>query len=361
MRLQIVCMLFSMFLVASYSTAQKPKKEKVQKPKKIEGCMYGPIVTKGDFPLCSHDAWVLEFEDEFDGKRLNTSVWKVPHQGILAGFDFESGGSKQWYANTGNTPTLPLDRNILVEDGVLKLIAQREENPIEGIYVTDWSSTPPNQDTSVFEYSSAWLESEKLYGYGYYEARCKLPKGKGMWPAFWLFNGEDGLNYEIDIFEFWNESSCMGSYDSRRLSKNPHLNIHSNNVMFPHDITCPTDFYKPCQSWPETGFDDAFHTFGLEWDFYQMIWYIDGEKVRTAYRFVDKKGNPITCGTKIKKPEELLEAYFWPYTEKMDVRFNLGVQYNKRNEPEKSDIFPQTFEIDYFRFYKQPLKEKKRV
>ncbi|MNJ82985.1 Endo-1,3-1,4-beta-glycanase ExsH [compost metagenome] len=350
-----VLILLAFFLACSPNSFSQ-KKSKEPKTKKVDGGIYGPILSKIDFPECDYSSWFLDFEDSFDGKELSTSNWKIPYQGILAGFDFASGGSKQWYANTSKTPEIPVSHNIQLENGMLKLIAVKEPKPIVGSYVSDWSTSPPKRDTASFDYSSGWIESEKQFGYGYYEARCKLPKGKGMWPAFWMFSGKDGYAFEIDIFEFWNESSCLGIYDSERLSKNPHWNIHSNRVQLQRDITCPTDLYKPCQSWPEEGLDDGFHVFGLEWDFYKMVWYIDGEKVRTTYRFITKKGEPIDCRSKVKNPWEMFEAYFWPDTETMDVRFNLGVQYNNGNEPDQDTAFPMAFEIDYFRFYKQVPK-----
>lgn len=334
-------------------------KGKEVKTRKIDGGIYGPVLSKTVLPECNHNAWVLDFEDAFDGKELNYSNWKIPYQGLMAGFDFASGGSKQWYANSGKAPEIPVSNNIRLENGMLKLIAVKEPKPIVGSYVTDWSTNPPKRDTGSFDYSSGWIESEKQFGYGYYEARCKLPKAKGMWPAFWMFSGKDGFAFEIDIFEFWNENSCMGLYDPKRLSKNPHWNIHSNKALFPNDATCPTDWCKPCQgqSWTTSELDEDYHVYGLEWDYYKMTWYIDGEKVRTTYHFMTKKGEPVTCKSDAKNPGDLLEAYFWPDTETMDVRFNLGVQYGNGGEPEKDAAFPMVFEIDYFRFYKQKTKK----
>ena len=39
--------------------------------------------------------------------------------------------------------------------------------------------------------------------YGYVEMRAKMPKGQGLWPAFWMLNHYDNGNQpEIDIMEF---------------------------------------------------------------------------------------------------------------------------------------------------------------
>ena len=49
--------------------------------------------------------------------------------------------------------------------------------------------------------------------YGYFEIRAKLPKGRGVWPAFWL--GETGgkeTSVEIDVFEFYGHApNAFGS------------------------------------------------------------------------------------------------------------------------------------------------------
>ncbi len=345
---------FFLFLLIHHSTFAQNKFKQL---KKIDGGYYGPLVSKTSFPECKHDAWLLAFEDNFDGEKLDLQHWKLPYQGVLQGFDFTSFGGKEWYANTGTTPALSADSNIQVKDGILHLVAQREKKPIVGTFVVDWSTTPPKAVTDTFHFSSAWIETNEHYGYGRYETRCKIPKGKGMWPAFWMFSGKEGFNLEIDIFEFWNESSCLGLYDEDRLSKNPHWNIHSNQLIPPHDLTCPTDQYKPCQKWPKIGYDEEFHVFSFEWDYYKMQWFIDGVLMRTTYHFLTKKGIPIDCNSKIKNKHTIQEAYFWPQTESMGVLLNLAVQHGKNREPNPEDIFPKSFEIDYFRYYKQVPKE----
>jgi beta-glucanase (GH16 family) len=42
--------------------------------------------------------------------------------------------------------------------------------------------------------------------YGYFEMRARLPKGAGVWPAFWLI-GKDRSKYtaEIDVLEFYGD------------------------------------------------------------------------------------------------------------------------------------------------------------
>ncbi len=314
---------------------------------------YAKISGKEVLP-CNDQAWVLAYEDNFDGKELKLKEWILPYQGVLAGFNFERDGSKVWYANTNPTPAIPLSHNIVTENGILKLIARKESTPINGKYVVNWSTNPPTKDSSSFLYSSAWIESQRMFGYGKYEARIKIPKGKGLWPAFWLFNGENGKhNYEIDIFEFWNEYNCVGRYRKNRLSRNPHFTIHGDSINR-NSSQCADDQYPCYGNWgnSKTDYSNDYHVYAVEWDYYKIIWTIDGQVVHSLYRFNAKDGNSTDCNT-IKEGEEYKVNESWPFTEQMQVRFNLGIQHGNNNDPNASDEFPQAMEIDYFRFYKK--------
>lgn len=300
---------------------------------------------------CNDGEWVLTFEDQFDGKELSGKNWILPYQGVLAGFNFERDGSKVWYANTNTHPEIPVSNNIVTENGILKLIAKKEAFPIQGSYIVNWSTNPPGRDSSAFLYSSAWIESQRMFGYGKYEARIKIPKGKGLWPAFWLFNGENGKhNYEIDIFEFWNEYNCAGKYKKNRLSKNPHFTIHGDSINR-SSSQCADDQYPCYGNWgnSKTDYSEDYHIYTLEWDYYKIVWFIDGIQVHALYRYNGKVTdcNTLAVGETYKVNES------WPFTEQMQVRFNLGVQHGNNNDPNPSDDFPQAMEIDYFRYYQK--------
>ena len=314
-------------------------------------------IMQKDIVSCNDQEWVLEFEENFDGKQLSPKEWVLPYQGVLAGFDFERNGSKVWYANTNATPALPISNNITLENGILKMTARKEPVPITGTYVVDWSTNPFTKDSASFQYSSAWVDSQRLFGYGKYEARIKIPKGKGMWPAFWLFNGMGGHRYEIDIFEFWNEYNCLGRYKRNRLSKNPHFTIHGDSINR-GSSQCADDQYPCYGNWgnSKTDYSDDYHIYTLEWDYYKIIWEIDGKVVHTLYRFNSKNGKPTDCNT-IVEGEEYKVNESWPFTDLMQVRFNLGVQYGNNNQPNSDSDFPGSMEVDYFRFYtKGPVK-----
>lgn len=308
---------------------------------------------------CNNQSWVLYFEDNFEENSLDESKWVYPYQGVIAGYDFS--GWKNWYANTATTPSKPISDNVVVENGYLKLIARKENPPISGTY-QNWSNGGA-LTTSSFDYSSGWIESKKEFGYGWYEIRCKIPKGRGLWPAFWLYD-ENTVSKasEIDIFEFWNESTCLGSYDPTRLSKNPHFNIHSSKINS-GSSTCPGVLHNCGGSWNVDGtdFSDIFHTFAVEWDYFKIIWYIDGQPVQYRYRFNTLSLQNIDCNS-LQEGSIYYLNESWPFTDRMQVRFNMALQqgytnpaigsgYNKA--PDGTTPFPSAFEIDYFRYYKR--------
>src|SRR5262249_51753523 len=74
----------------------------------------------------------------------------------------------------------------------------------------DNSTSPENtsKTRTPYQYTSGMLNSSKSFGfkYGYVEARVKLPKGFGLWPALWLRDWKP-WSYEIDVLEGFDASA----------------------------------------------------------------------------------------------------------------------------------------------------------
>ena len=84
-------------------------------------------------------------------------------------------------------------KNSIIEDGVLKIIALRE-------------------DYENKKYTSARMTTQNLFDFTYGEVhvRAKLPQGQGTWPAIWMLGNDiDTLGWpqcgEIDIMEHGNK------------------------------------------------------------------------------------------------------------------------------------------------------------
>ena len=110
---------------------------------------------------------------------------------------------------------------------------------------------------------------------GYFECRCILPKGAGLWSAFWLISrgmafsnspgeilgGKDGA--EVDVFE----SAFYESKFSNRVSSNIHVDGYGEYHRF-------TNVCKPYLLWNDPY--ENFNTYGLEWNENEYIFYVNG-------------------------------------------------------------------------------------
>lgn len=225
---------------------------------------------------CSSGDYVLVFEDEFDGNTLDENLWQIQPwgQGAL------QGKPNQEY----NTL-----ENITVSNGILRITAKNETVLRRAIsYHPDTHILDDGiQNLRYYDYTSSNIWTKKKFSHGIFEIRCKLPKGKGFFPAFWTFGGP-GWN-EIDVFEFWNEKT-LGQYDPNKLSKVHNMNNHYNPVADGTSINCSTDYLGP-------DFSESYHTFSVEWTPYSLKWYVDGELKRTSALFYTLIGQTVGCNS----------------------------------------------------------------
>ncbi|MCH5229075.1 MAG: glycoside hydrolase family 16 protein [Muribaculaceae bacterium] len=110
-----------------------------------------------------------------------------------------------------------------------------------------------------------YAKPDEGWEYGYFEARIKLPKGKGTWPAFWMMpvNPDWTINGwprcgEIDIMEE------VGT-DPNRVSSSLHTENynHKINTQKTHEIYLE-------------GAEEDFHIYALEWTPEEIKTYVDG-------------------------------------------------------------------------------------
>lgn len=168
---------------------------------------------------------------------------------------------------------------------------------------------------------SARLNTKELWLYGYFEARLKLPKGKGTWPAFWMMPA-DGGNWphcgEIDIME---EVGTNPNYTSSSI----HCTAYNHTI----GTQKTAERLTP-------GAEDEFHTYALEWtpDFIRT--YVDGKQL--FYFANDKKGDQNT----------------WPFDKPFHPILNLawGGNWGGMNGVDESAL-PATYMIDYVRVFQK--------
>lgn len=159
--------------------------------------------------------------------------------------------------------------------------------------------------------------------YGIVEARIKLPKGKGTWPAFWMMpaNNDFGktpwpLCGEIDIME---EVGYNPNYTSS--------SVHTKN--YNHTIGTQRTAERLT-----SGAQDEFHVYRLEWTPDAITTYVDGQ--RLLHFANDGAGNAAT----------------WPFNRAFYPILNLawGGDWGGAQGVDESCL-PATMEIDYLRVF----------
>ena len=172
------------------------------------------------------------------------------------------------------------------------------------------------------------IYSGRMYGrktvgfkYGYIEARIKLPKGKGTWPAWWMMP-VSGSNWpscgEIDIME-------EVGVDANVVSSSIHCQAynHPHNTQKTHSMTC-------------VGAEDGFHVYALEWTENYIRTYVDGKE--QLFFENDKQGNNDT----------------WPFDKAFYPILNVawGGDWGGYAGIDESAL-PVTMEVDYVRVWQK--------
>lgn len=171
------------------------------------------------------------------------------------------------------------------------------------------------------EVISARLNTRDLWMYGYFEARLKLPKGKGTWPAFWMMpaNGGDWPHCgEIDIME---EVGTNPNYTSSSI----HCTAYNHTI----------GTQKTAERYT-AGAEDEFHVYALEWTSDYIRTLVDGKEL---FRFAnDKKNDQDT----------------WPFDKPFHPILNLawGGSWGGMNGVDESAL-PAVYEIDYVRVFQK--------
>ena len=177
-------------------------------------------------------AWILVWNDEFNGTALNRRKWNVvvtPEHGDSFG--------ESWFRDDPDT--------VRVANGVLELRAER---------------------LGRNKYTGARLETQGLasWRYGRFEARIKVAQGAGALTSFWMLHQDPTLEKwpnggELDILE--------------QLGRHPKLMeavLHYKGVdKDRHHV----------MKWLDEPLGDDFHNFALEWTPEGFFWFLDGELI----------------------------------------------------------------------------------
>lgn len=172
--------------------------------------------------------WRLVWHDEFDGSRLDETKWNR-----LGDWKRRDG---YWAKNDA----------YLSGKGTLLLRTRK--------------------DGEHYTCGAVDTRSKFQHAFGYYVARCKMPRQQGHWAAFWMMcpsvsnvgnQGRDGT--EIDIVEMpWRNGKITS-------------NLHWDGYGKAHK--------KAGTSLTRPELTDGFHEYGLLWTPEEYVFYVDGRQV----------------------------------------------------------------------------------
>jgi|SRR5579875_1439332 len=245
-------------------------------------------------PLSASE-WRLVWSDEFNGAANS------PPDPAKWTYDLGGGGwgnrELETYTNT---------RNNVFEDGEGQLVIRAFKTESGG-------------------YTSARLKTQGKFSiaYGRIEARIKIPRGQGLWPAFWML-GDDIASAgwpqcgEIDIME--------------NIGKEPalvHGTVHGPGYSASHGITAQ---YALPGAPPLA---DDFHVYSVDWSPDLIRFSLDG----TAYASVT--------------PSSLPKGAAWVYQHPFFLLLNVAVGGAWPGNPDQTTAFPQDMLIDWVRVWQR--------
>ena len=256
--------------------------------------------------------FALTWQDEFDGDTLDRTKW----------------GSRWW--ETERKGGYWHEDMVSVEDGNLVIRAEYKEEPLKLSVQNppDWVKPyAPGYYTGIVTTENRFEQC-----YGYYEVRCILPAGTGLWSSFWMmgegvFNvdgfGDDGT--EVDVFE------SMYYKDHWRGVDAVIGGIHYDGYGPDSKGDSIGKFFMENDPYTE------YNTYGLEWNKDAYIFYINGVEA-----------GRISTGGVSDNPEYLLLS--------VEIAGENGVAHADRHGVDKITKTPQKnwpveFKVDYVRVY----------
>ncbi|GAB1642914.1 family 16 glycosylhydrolase [Krasilnikovia sp. MM14-A1259] len=239
----------------------------------------------------------ITWQDEFDGaagSAIDSSRW-----------NFDTGGSGwgnnelEFYTNS--------TRNVSRDGQGHLAITARKENP---------SGYQCWYGTCTYTSGRILTSGKFTQKYGRFEASIKIPKGQGIWPAFWMLGDNLGSvgwpnSGEIDIME--NVGSTPNTV---------YGTVHGPGYSGASGIGGNRTIGAPL--------GDAFHTYAIEWSPNLVVWFLDGQEY---FRVTPANINGNT----------------WVFDHPFFMIMNVAVGGSWPGNPDAGTAFPQTMLVDYVR------------
>ncbi len=230
------------------------------------------------------EGYHLVWADEFEGDSLSEDDWNYETH------------EKGW-VNHELQEYVASDEYAFVRNGELVIRPVKEETDGNVSYKSGRVNTQNKHDLK----------------YGRFEARIKVPKGKGFLPAFWMMpQDEDHYGQwpkcgEIDIMEVLGDSTKV-NYGTLHFGE-PHKQTQGSFSLGDGD------------------FADEYHVFAVEWEPGEIRWYCDGELYHsTSDWFSSLEGEE-------EKP------YPAPFDQPFHVILNVAVGGDWPGDPDDTTVF----------------------
>lgn len=264
---------------------EEPAKPKVDPPTPPT-----PAPNAAARPFADYTRKIDANSDDFAGGALDQQKWTYEV-------------SDNWFNNekqaTTNSPS-----NLFLQNGELHIVARREA-----------------YNGKQFTSARIVTKNKMNYGYGRLDMRAKLPKGQGIWPAFWMLGVDDAVNSwpacgEIDIMELRGHTP-------------------NENVTTVHYGTSPATRQYKTSAWrlPTSDFAEDFHTFSLIRSENQLRWFVDGIE---TYSVNSGQVSP------------------YPFNNPFYTILNVAVGGDFGGDPSASESFPKEMVVQYVHFYQYP-------
>jgi beta-glucanase (GH16 family) len=197
------------------------------------------------------------FFDDFLGASLDTRKWQTHFEGDgkrLSQRSLPGNHEKEIYVDTAYSGigAIPLGLDpFKLKGGILSITAARTPSELRSqLYDQPFTS-------GVITTIGSFRQT-----HGYFEIRAKIPRGKALWPAFWLLQTKWQWPPEIDILEIMNGQKPEEVLQTTHW-KEGGVGAHQQSYC---RITVAGD-------------DAVFHLYGALWTSSRIVYYIDRKPV----------------------------------------------------------------------------------
>jgi beta-glucanase (GH16 family) len=263
----------------------------------LAGTAVSPVHSQGS---TTPPGWRLVWSDEFNGPRLDQKKWNV----LLR--EQSKHNELQYY----------VPDEAFVEGGMLRLRSR----------VRSYGG---------MKYTSGRVSTDGRFAptYGRFEIRARLPGGKGLWPAHWLY--PQNRNWAM-------EEVMQKAVDEKRERAIPEARPWYSEIDIMEFLGHETSTYygtlhyrtfagerkTSSTTWKaDFDFTKEFHVFALEWEPDAIRWYVDGKLLHTTVNGVPHAPHYLILNTAVGGD--------WP------------------GNPDSSTVFPQFHDIDYVRVFQR--------